>query len=75
MTLVEFADVSVADLLAQEEIRDNVSFVSRRTTTQTAADKFFSHPFLEAILITESGKRSQKPLGIITRWDILNQSD
>ena len=32
---------------------------------------FSEQPALEAVLITEHGRRSEKPLGIVTRYDVL----
>jgi hypothetical protein len=32
---------------------------------------FARQPLVEALLITETGKRTEKLLGLATRWDIL----
>jgi hypothetical protein len=32
-------------------------------------DRFAQHPVLEAVLITATGKKEEKLLGIATQWD------
>ncbi len=32
---------------------------------------FHSHPDLVAVLITEHGKRNEKPVGMVTTWDVI----
>ena len=72
MSLVDMAEVSVDTILEEEENRKNVLFASRRTSVDRVASRFGQSPFLEAVILTETGKRYQKPLGIVTRWDIID---
>ena len=63
-------DTPVADVLAAQESEDNVRFVSRATPMDEAFELFAKHPQLRAVIITQSGKASEAPLGIITAWDV-----
>jgi predicted transcriptional regulator len=72
MTLVELDEVTVKDLLIQEERRLNYKFVHRGLIILDAENFFVLNPLLEALLITENGKPNEKLMGIITRWDILS---
>jgi len=71
LSLVELADVSVKDVLKEEEKRPNWMFISRGRTMQEAKELLMEKGLLEAILITETGKQTKNLLGIITRWDLL----
>lgn len=56
---------------------DNVSFFSRDRTVADARKEFVdtlskNRPKLYAIIITETGKSNEEPLGIITPWDFLD---
>jgi len=48
---------------------------SQTTRSQIASlvSKFSHNIFLEAVLITHTGRQDQRLLGMITRWDILEQ--
>jgi predicted transcriptional regulator len=74
MSLVELADERVEAVLQNEEARANYEFVARDTLVDEVVAKFSDNIFLEAVLISHSGKTSQKLLGMITRWDILSQA-
>ena len=71
MSLVEFDDVSVAAVIGEEETKSNYSFVSRHHVVNEAFSLFAKSPLLEAVLITERGRPTEKLMGIITRWDVL----
>lgn len=65
-----FENVTVGAVLQQEERRENCVLLSRKTPVPVAISEFCRNPFLEAILFTENGKKTEMPLGIATRWDI-----
>jgi len=71
LSLIEFEDVRVADLIHNEEKRENCLFVPKDDLVDDVVDKFSSAELLEAVLITAAGKQSEPLLGIITRWDII----
>lgn len=72
MTLIELDEVTVFDLLGQEEQRSNYQFIPRDTTMLDAENFFVRNTLLEALLITQTGKPNEKLMGIITRWDMLS---
>jgi predicted transcriptional regulator len=71
LTLVDFQDALVEDVLREEEQRPTFGFASRRTLVEDVVAKFGRNPFLEAVLITETGKKDEELLGIATRWDVI----
>ena len=73
MTLVELADESAEAVLLNEEARENYEFVARTELVDEVVSKFSHNIFLEAVLITHTGRKNQRLLGMITRWDILEQ--
>lgn len=72
ISLVDFEEQTVADVLVHEEERINFDFIGRNTPVYQASSLFSQKQFLEAILITQNGKPTEKPIGIMTRWDIVN---
>lgn len=70
LSLVDFEDAKVRDLVSLEEHRANSLFVSKNMTLTEAREKFRENRFLEAILITHSGQNGEKLLGLMTRWDM-----
>ena len=71
MPLVDLEDVPVRRVLPEEEKRQNWLFATRRTTVDEVRMLFSTKKLLEAVLITETGKHPEKPIGIVTRWDVL----
>ncbi|NWJ49135.1 MAG: CBS domain-containing protein [Chloroflexi bacterium] len=69
---IQFSDISIRDLLSKEETTNNYGFISRRTLFAEAARLFRENTKLEALFITETGRKTEGLLGIITRWDIVN---
>jgi predicted transcriptional regulator len=65
---------TVEDVLKHAEFPDNFELVSRDCDVFKVLDLFRSHDEegrrLDAILITNSGKTSEKMLGIISPWDL-----
>lgn len=72
LSLVELDEVIVAEVIRKEEHRKNYLFVSSMTHVDDAAHKFRENEFLEAVLITVSGKATEPLQGIMTKWDIFN---
>ena len=73
------ANVTVGDALAHEH-PDNVLFMARNALVDDAREAFSTtldrpHPRLLAIVITNTGKRTEQPLGVITPWDLLQDSN
>lgn len=71
LSLIEFEDVPVKEVLESEERRTNYRFIKRNTRVDEVVDQFSSGELLEAALITANGKSSETLLGIATRWDII----
>lgn len=74
--LVSISETKVKDVIEFEEMTNHYDFVSRNTSVFEAKEKFLNHlekgaVKLDALLITEHGKKSESLLGIITPWDIL----
>jgi predicted transcriptional regulator len=70
-SLIEFADATVAKVLAHEEERPNMALVSRYAYVGQVRMQFSQNALLEAVIITQAGKADQTPLGILTRWDFI----
>jgi predicted transcriptional regulator len=72
ISLVELNEVTVGEVIGNEEMRENYKFIARSTRVDDLVDQFASHKLLEAIMITANGKESEALLGIATRWDIIH---
>ena len=75
--IFSISETSIGDVFAHEESRDNYQFISKNISVYEAKEKFIYHlekgaVKLDALLITENGKETEKLLGIITPWDIIN---
>jgi predicted transcriptional regulator len=73
MSLVELEEVPIKQVLPEEETRPNWLFVSRNHTVDEVKGLFAEKELLEAVLITDAGKPAEKPIGIVTRWDVLHE--
>jgi predicted transcriptional regulator len=73
LSLVDFADARVRDLVGNEERRKNFLFVDRKMAMVEVKEKFRSNGLLEAALITEKGQAGEKLLGLINRWDLTEE--
>jgi predicted transcriptional regulator len=71
MTLIDFAEVQVRQLLKHDENRRNFEFVARNEHLDIMLQRFANQPTLEAVLITANGKRAEKLIGIATQWDAM----
>jgi predicted transcriptional regulator len=72
LAIVDLDEVPVRQVLKQEEKRSNSAFISRNTEVDKVKALFAEYELLEAVLITQSGKREEKLLGIATRWDVIH---
>ena len=66
LSLVDLADHTVADLLLCEESRANCELAARTALLDELFHRFSENVELEAVLITNSGKPTEKPLAILT---------
>jgi predicted transcriptional regulator len=70
---IDASAVSVAEVLAVDSRRDRVAFVSREALVDDVDDLYSQRGEagrLEAVLITEHGKRHERPIGLICASDI-----
>lgn len=72
-SLVESADAKVSELVMSEEKRKNFIFVPKKMAIAEVREKFRREGMLEAALITENGKCGEKLLGMINRWDLIEE--
>lgn len=86
-SIVDLEDHTVAEALAIEEAPSvapdgdratggawaNVGFVNRNLPVDDACARFADEPLLEALLVTHHGRATETPLGIVTRWDVLQE--
>jgi predicted transcriptional regulator len=70
-SLVDLRDVAVRAVVKEEETSENVAFTARATPVDVVLQTFADNPILEAVLITNIGRKTEVPLGIITRWDVV----
>jgi predicted transcriptional regulator len=71
LSLIELDEVPVKTALREEENKRNFIFISRRVTVDMISELFVTRDLLEAALITNSGGRDEKLMGIVTRWDVV----
>ncbi len=76
---IDLAGATVGDALTYEE-EGGIAFLSRDAPVDEARELFLSFPTrrsqrLRAILITENGKPTEAPLGIITPSDLVELDD
>lgn len=70
-TIFDFEEITVRAALREEENRNNCEFLNREALIDDAMVRFRANTTLEAIIITHHGKKTESPLGIITRWNVL----
>ncbi len=69
---VTLGDISVSEVLQNEEERKNHQFVRHDMRVDDVTALFAKQTLLEAVLVTASGDETESLLGIATRWDILH---
>lgn len=68
-TRLDFSvDVSVVFTYAEKG--KVVAFIERAANLFEVLHQFQGNPGLTAVLVTDTGRDTQKPLGIITVWDL-----
>jgi len=72
ISLVDLDEVSIKDVLRNEEQRENCIFIPKDMRIDDLKALFSENNMLEAALITEHGKEIENLLGIATRWDIVH---
>lgn len=63
-------DTEIKDVLGHRETEDTYKFIRRNTHMHDARDYFDKNRNLEALFITQDGRKDQNLLGIITVWDL-----
>lgn len=71
-SMIEFEEVKVHQIMAHEESRENMQIVGRHRLVNDIRKLFSDKNLLEAAIITQTGKKTEKPIGIITRWDLIS---
>ena len=70
LSLIETTEVKVREVLEEEEdARRKATFIHKRMPIQEAFDVLSEDPLLEVLLVTESGKLHETPIGIVTPSD------
>ncbi len=69
-SLVELLDHSVSEVLNDDRKSRNFKLVGRQLPVDVVQDLFAEHANVEAVIVTNSGKSTEVPLGIATQWDI-----
>lgn len=68
--IFDLSEVTISEVLTHNETENNVAFISRNTNLFVVQDMFVKNSLLEATIITENGKMDEKPIGIVSLWDI-----
>ena len=72
-SLIELSEVTVRQVLnAEDPSAESFRLIGRSTPVPEALFMFTESPVLQALVITHSGSKDEKPLGIITTWDALD---
>lgn len=74
---VAFSNVKVLDVLSYEK-KHAIEFMSLQANVYDVEEVYWKYlnagNKLESIVITQSGKKTEKPLGIITSWDLVKNN-
>ena len=72
--IISLTETTIASVLEYTEDEDNHVFLGRSATLFEVQDRFQTYEGrgkrLEAILVTDSGKPTEKLLGVVTIWDL-----
>jgi len=67
--IVSLKEITLEEINKYEE--DNWCFIARNSNIYEAKDKFAdSQRKIQALIVTDKGRKHEKPLSIITHWDI-----
>jgi CBS domain-containing protein len=68
--IVNLKDVTLADIFALEDI-NTWDYIARKQSVYDASTRFGNNERrIQALLVTENGRKNERPLGLITFWDI-----
>lgn len=67
---VDFGKVEATEILKSEEKRKPWQFTGKNTEVRQITQFFVEQKLLEAVIITEDGKKDKTPIGIASRWEI-----
>ena len=65
----EFSSITISDILSYNESDDETGFICRKTTVDELVDLMNSNKSYKLWLITETGKRNEKPLSAVSTFD------
>lgn len=68
---VSIKDTTIEEVLENDDLSQNYRYVAKDTPYGDIIDIYKSDLNLRIILVTETGKKHQAVLGIITPWDLL----
>jgi predicted transcriptional regulator len=69
-SLIDLGDHEVSEVLTHEEERQSARIVARMTPLDVVEAMFADSQILEAVIGTQNGRPKERPLGIVTRWDV-----
>jgi len=74
---ISFSRIIIKDVLCHENKNDNYQFIDRLMTIYDVKETFKNplekkSPRIDALLITEHGKKDESLLGMITPWDLIH---
>lgn len=73
--IVDLKNIKVRDIITYDKIDHPISFAPKSYTIFEIEDVFEQYhkekKDLEMVIITENGLRNEKPLGIVTAWDLI----
>lgn len=72
-SLIELREHRVEDVMAMEEHKTAAKLVGSSVPVDVVEAMFADDPTLEAVIVTNSGKPHEKPIGIATTWDIARE--
>ena len=69
-TVVDLKQITTEEILQEDSKSNNYLFVRKDMSIDVAADLLKKDRKIDALLITENGKKSEDPIGIITPSDV-----
>ncbi|MGI9013532.1 MAG: CBS domain-containing protein [Phycisphaerales bacterium] len=71
---IDTHDVQVRDVMATDHHREFAALVAVDATIDEVAELFRENALLEAVIVTQHGRATEKPIGLICASDILSSS-
>lgn len=69
-TVVPLKQITIEEILKEDSKSNNYLFVRKEMSVDVAADLLKNDRKIDALLITENGKKTEEPIGIITPSDL-----